>query len=131
MAAASDRGVSLWTVIGDPAEYNLAVNKGTLSKLNSFYTLVSRFIEQAGTVDAYELGRMVVQESGIMADLMQDRTVEGISRQENVQELMDGMHDFLRSRQEEGDEAVMLTHFLRMWPCSPTRTTPRRTTPPR
>lgn len=112
MAAASDRGVSLWTVIGDPAEYNLAVNKGTLTKLSGFYNLVSRFIEQAAKLDAYELGRMVVQESGIMADLMQDRTVEGVSRQENVQELMDGMHDFLRSRQEEGDEAVMLTDFL-------------------
>ena len=112
MASASDHGVSLWTVIGDPVAYDLAVNKGTLSKLTSFYNLISRFIEQADKVDAYELGRMVVQESGIMADLMQDRTVEGISRQENVQELMDGMHDFLRSRQEEGDEAVMLTDFL-------------------
>ena len=112
MAAASDHGVSLWTVIGDPAEYNLAVNKGTLSKLSGFYNLVNRFIEQASKLDVYELGRMVVQESGIMADLMQDRTVEGISRQENVQELMDGMHDFLRSRQEEGDEHVMLTDFL-------------------
>ena len=112
MASASDHGVSLWTVIGDPAAYDLAVNKGTLAKLASFYNLVSRFIEQAATLDAYELGRMVVQESGIMADLMQDRTVEGISRQENVQELMDGMHDFLRSRQEEGDEEVMLTDFL-------------------
>ena len=112
MASASDHGVSLWTVIGDPAAYDLAVNKGTLAKLASFYNLVSRFIEQAATLDAYELGRMVVQESGIMADLMQDRTVEGISRQENVQELMDGMHDFLRSRQEEGDEKVMLTDFL-------------------
>ena len=112
MASASDHGVSLWTVIGDPAAYELAVNKGTLTKLNSFYNLVSRFIEQAEKIDAYELGRMVVQESGIMADLMQDRTVEGISRQENVQELMDGMHDFLRSRQEEGDEKVMLTDFL-------------------
>lgn len=47
-----------------------------------------------------------------MTDLMQDRTVEGVSRQENVQELMDGMHDFLRSRQEEGNEEVMLAHFL-------------------
>ena len=112
MASASDHGVSLWTVIGDPAAYDLVVNKGTLSKLTSFYNLISRFIEQADKVDAYELGRIVVQESGIMADLMQDRTVEGISRQENVQELMDGMHDFLRSRQEEGDEAVMLTDFL-------------------
>ena len=112
MASASDHGVSLWTVIGDPEAYGLAVNKGTLSKLASFYNLVSRFIEQAEKIDAYELGRMVVQESGIMADLMQDRTVEGVSRQENVQELMDGMHDFLRSRQEEGDEAIMLTDFL-------------------
>ena len=112
MASASDHGVSLWTVIGDPAAYDLAVNKGTLGKLTSFYNLISRFIEQADKMDAYEMGRMVVQESGIMADLMQDRTVEGVSRQENVQELMDGMHDFLRSRQEEGDEAVMLTDFL-------------------
>ena len=112
MSSASDHGVSLWTVIGDPSAYGLAVNKGTLSKLTSFYNLVSRFIEQADQIDAYEMGRLVVQESGIMADLMQDRTVEGISRQENVQELMDGMHDFLRSRQEEGEEAVMLTDFL-------------------
>ena len=112
MAAASDYGVSLWTVIGNPDEYNLSVNKGTLAKLAGFYTLINRFIEQLTKGDAYELGRMVVQESGIMADLMQDRTVEGISRQENVQELMDGMHDFVRSRQEEGDEAVGLTDFL-------------------
>ena len=112
MAAASDHGVSLWTVIGDPAAYDLAVNRGTLSKLAGFYNLVSRFMAQADKVDAYELGRMVVQETGIMTDLMQDRTVEGISRQENVQELMDGMHDFLRSRQEEGNEEVMLAHFL-------------------
>ena len=112
MAAASDHGVSLWTVIGDPVSYNLTVNKGTLSKLTTFYNLVNHFIEQATKIDAYELGRMIVQESGIMADLMQDHTVEGISRQENVQELMDGMHDFLRTRQEEGDEKVMLTDFL-------------------
>ena len=112
LAAASDHGVSLWTVIGDPAAYGLAVNKGTLSKLEGFYNLISRFMECVGRTDAYELGRMVVQDSGIMADLMQDRTVEGISRQENVQELMDGMHDFVRSRQEEGDEAIMLPDFL-------------------
>ena len=112
MASASDHGVSLWTVLGAPDEYGLAVNKGTLAKLAGFYNLVSRFIEQVGKTDAYELGRMVVQESGIMADLMQDRTVEGISRQENVQELMDGMHDFVRSRQEEGEEAIGLTDFL-------------------
>ncbi len=112
MAAASDHGVSLWTVIGDPAAYNLAVNKGTITKLANFYNLVSRFMEQVGKADAYELGRMVVQDAGIMTDLMQDTTVEGRSRLENVQELMDGMHDFVRSRQEEGDEAIGLPDFL-------------------
>ena len=112
LAAASDNGVSLWSVIDDPVAYNLSVNKGTLAKLASFHSLISRFIEQSAKCDAYEMGRMIVQEAGIMADLMQDRTVEGISRQENVQELMDGMHDFLKSRQEEGDEAVWLPDFL-------------------
>ena len=112
MAAASDHNVSLWTVIGDPAAYNLAVNKGTITKLSNFYNLVSRFMEQVGKIDAYELGRMVVQDAGIMTDLMQDTTVEGRSRLENVQELMDGMHDFVRSRQEEGDGAIWLPDFL-------------------
>ena len=112
LAAASDNGVSLWSVIDNPVAYNLSVNKGTLAKLTSFHSLISRFIEQSAKCDAYEMGRMIVQEAGIMADLMQDRTVEGISRQENVQELMDGMHDFLKSRQEEGDEAVWLPDFL-------------------
>ena len=112
LSAASDHGVSLWTVIGDPATYGLAVNKGTLAKLEGFYNLINRFVASVDRSDAYELGRMVVQESGVMADLMQDRTVEGVSRQENVQELMDGMHDFVRSRQEEGDEAIKLPDFL-------------------
>lgn len=112
LSAASNHGVSLWTVIGDPAAYNLTVNKGTITKLTNFYNLVSRFIEKVGKVDAYELGRMVVQEAGIMTDLMQDTTVEGRSRLENVQELMDGMHDFVRSRQEEGDESIALPDFL-------------------
>lgn len=112
MAAASDHSVSLWTVIGDPAAYNLVVNKGTITKLTNFYNLVSGFMEQMSRADAYELGRMVVQDAGIMTDLMQDTTVEGRSRLENVQELMDGMHDFVRSRQEEGDEAIGLSDFL-------------------
>ena len=112
LSAASDHGVSLWTVIGDPATYGLAVNKGTLAKLEGFYNLINRFVASVDRSDAYELGRMVVQESGVMADLMQDRTVEGVSRQENVQELMDGMHDFVRSLQEEGDEAIKLPDFL-------------------
>jgi len=112
MAAASDHSVSLWTVIGDPAAYNLIVNKGTITKLTNFYNLVSDFMEQVSRADAYELARMVVQDAGIMTDLMQDTTVEGRSRLENVQELMDGMHDFVRSRQEEGDEAIGLSDFL-------------------
>ncbi len=112
MAAASDHSVSLWTVIGAPAAYNLIVNKGTITKLTNFYNLVSDFMEQVSRADAYELARMVVQSAGIMTDLMQDTTVEGRSRLENVQELMDGMHDFVRSRQEEGDEAIGLSDFL-------------------
>ena len=112
MSAASDHGVSLWTVLGDPTAYGLSVNKGTMSKLSGFYTLIERFAEQATKLDAYELGRLVVQDAGIMNDLKADTTVEGYSRLENVQELMDGMHDFVKNRQEEGDEAIWLPDFL-------------------
>lgn len=112
MAAASEHNTSLWNVINAPEAYELNVNKGTLGKLTSFGQLISTFIEQSEKMDAYELGRKIIQESGIMADLIQDRTVEGISRQENVQELIDGMHDFVSSRLEEGEETILLSHFL-------------------
>ncbi len=112
-AAAMQYGVSLWQVIGSPMNYQLNINKGTLNKLMQFRSLISSFIERFDTADAYELGSEIIKLSGISADLYSDTSPEALSRQENLEELLSGMQDFVQTRKEE-DRAgeVSLTDFL-------------------
>lgn len=112
MVAATETHVSLWAVICEPEHYGLAINKGTKAKLDSFRLLVEGFRERALHEDAYTLGQDIVRLSGIMNDVYQDKTPENMSRQENIEELVNGIHDFCVSRQEEGDGHVLLTDFL-------------------
>lgn len=110
---AIDGGVSLWEVITNPTSYRLDVSNGTLRKLQSFAELISRFAaqDQAGT-NAYEMGRVIIEDSGIMADLMKEKTVENISKQENINELLAAIHDFVNNQEEQGSTETMMTDFL-------------------
>ena len=110
--AAVSNGVSLWKVIGEPLAYGLNINKGTHAKLQGFRELVEMFIKDAVEKDAAEVGSTIVRQSGIMNDIYQDRTPENLSRQENIEELVNGMHDFCATRREEGNEHVALTDYL-------------------
>ena len=111
-AAASRNGVSLWKVLEEPLTYGLEINKGTHTKLQTFHDLIARFTESVPARDAYELGKDIIRESGIIADIYQDRSPEGMSRQENIEELMNGIHDFCNTRKEEGNEQVYLPDYL-------------------
>lgn len=104
--------ISFWDVIGDPLGYNLSVNAGTAKKLQGFKELIDGFIVQLNDLSAYEIATKVVKESGIAREAYQDQTPEGMSRQENLQELLGGIHEFCESRQEEGVENVSLIDFL-------------------
>ena len=112
IGAASQHGVSLWDVITQPTAYELNVNKGTLTKLEGFRALINSFIEKVGNTDAYELGASIIKASGIMAELMQDRTAENMSRQENIEELVNGLQDFTQTHREEDNEHIYLTDYL-------------------
>ena len=112
-AQAAVYGVSLWTVIENPAEYGLNVNKGTIAKLKGFCSMITSFIEQLQQLDVYELGMRIIKESGISADLYGDKSPEALSRQENLEELLNSMQDFVVSRKEEGQEnETSLSDFL-------------------
>lgn len=112
-AVASANGVSLWRVICEPALYGFNPSKATLTKLDAFRCLISSFIEKFVTVDAYALGVEVVKASGISADIYQDKTPENIARQENVEELLGSIQEFVEGRKEEGRaDEVHLTDFL-------------------
>ena len=106
-------GVSLWQVIKEPVLFPMDVSKGTMTKIQNFRELIEGWIARLQTEDAYTLGHDVIMSSGISKDIYSGRNPEDISRQENLEEFLSGMQDFVESRREEdmGDE-VYLPDFL-------------------
>ena len=106
-------GVSLWQVIKEPGLFPMDVSKGTMTKLQNFRQLIEGWIERLQTEDAYTLGHDIIMNSGISKDIYSGRNPEDLSRQENLEEFLGGMQDFVESRKEEdmGDE-IYLPDFL-------------------
>ncbi len=106
-------GVSLWQVIKEPGLFPMDVSKGTMTKLQNFRQLIEGWIGRLQTEDAYTLGHDIIMNSGISKDIYSGRNPEDLSRQENLEEFLGGMQDFVESRKEEdmGDE-VYLPDFL-------------------
>ncbi len=109
------QGVSCWEVVCDPLKYNLPVNAGTANKLAKFKGIIhslSEIVEESG---AYEFAKRVIIDSGIRADLEGDRSVEGMSKLENLDELLNSIHEFCESRKEEsGETNIPISEFMQM-----------------
>ena len=105
--------VSLWRVIQQPIVFDLKLAKGTLTKLEAFKQLVEGWTARIAQEDAYELGHSIIMESGISKDIYSSNNPEDLSRQENLEEFLGGMQDFVESRKEEdrGNE-IGLSDFL-------------------
>lgn len=111
--AAADAGISLWQVLTNPVAAHLDVNRGTFSKLESFVALIQSFTDAVNTENAAQLGLRIARESGLQAEIFRGREPEDISRQENLQELFDGLQQFVDDRTEEGEgENTFMTHYL-------------------
>ena len=111
---ASVGGASLWRVICEPDRYGLSVSKATMGKIDGFRQLINDFIGKLVTTDAYTLGVEIVKASGISADIYADKSPENLSRQENLEELLSSMQEFVESRKEEGQETeICLSDFLK------------------
>ena len=110
---ANANGVSLWTVVSNPALFSLDVNKGTLTKLDAFRLLIEGFIKRFEADDAYQLGHDIITDSGISKDLYGDNSPEAVARQENLEEFLAGLQDFVESRKEEGRlDEITLRDYL-------------------
>ena len=106
-------GVSLWQVIQRPVVFDLQLAKGTLTKLDAFCKLVNGWKARMENEDAYELGHSIIMESGISKDIYGSTNPEDLSRQENLEEFLGGMQDFVESRKEEGrEQETALGDFL-------------------
>ena len=109
---AMDNGMSLWDAIANPLSSALDISKGTMTKLQAFVGLIDGFALMAAEKNALEVARTVLQKSGISAELSSDNTVEGKARQENIEELINGIADFVDIRMQEGNPNAGLVDFL-------------------
>lgn len=107
---AREKGTSLWKVVCKPETAGLS--NATAAKINRFRQLVEHFMRQLDTDDVFTLGTAIIKETGIANDIVLDTSPEGNARKENVDELINGMRDFVDSRKEEGANGVFLPDFL-------------------
>jgi len=113
VATANLHNVSLWQVIQQPIVFDLKLAAATQSKLSAFRQLVEGWTSRLAQEDAYELGHSIIMESGISKDIYGSSNPEDLSRQENLEEFLGGMQDFVESRREEGrEDETSLSDFL-------------------
>ncbi|MFW6310167.1 MAG: ATP-dependent helicase, partial [Prolixibacteraceae bacterium] len=94
---------SIWQVIQELPEKNPAkLNKGTITRLKKFEQLITAFGELSNNTDAFETAKTIAGQTGILKQLYNDKSPEGLSRHENIQELLNGIQEFSINAKEEG-----------------------------
>ena len=90
----------IWEIITNINYYPVDINNGTKNKLAQFVEMIRSFQIQLQTKNAYDVGHEVASTSGILKELFSDRTPEGISKYENIQELLNGLKEFSENENE-------------------------------
>ena len=91
---------------------NLGINNSALTKLNDFWQMIKAFQVMLKTENVYQVAMEVAKKSGLIKSLKEDQTPEGISRVENIQELMNSMQGFIDEQQQLEDGDPSLSNFL-------------------
>jgi len=107
IVAADEYNVNLWEVINDPGKYHVAVNSGIVKKVTDFATMIKSFRAEMKKKEAFEVARHIAVSSGILKLYREEDTPEGISRVENIEELLNAIKEFSEAaaEQNEGDLA--------------------------
>lgn len=95
--AAADNDVSICTVLENIDTFGLNLNNGTKQKLDQFLTMIKTFTTMVYDTDAYTLAKKVVYASGIVRTLQEDDDPENPNKLENIEELLNGIKDFVES----------------------------------
>ncbi len=108
VVAADNHSVNLWKVINNPTAFDVNINLGIQKKLQNFSTMINSFIVENKTRDAFEIASLIANSSLILKTLRDENTPEGVSRVENIEELLNGIKEFTEKAIEksEGDMSV-------------------------
>ena len=91
---------------------DLKINSGTKNKLSNFITMIESFQVMNQTMNAFQIAEHVAKKTGLIQELKKDGTPEGIMRIENIEELLNGMRDFVEEQKELADATGSLGEFL-------------------
>jgi len=105
IVAADKMQKSLWEIINETSVLGgLRINTGSLNKISIFATMIKSYSAQIKSKNAYELAKLIASSSGILRELYNDKTPEGVSRYENIEELLNAIKDFSEKEPEITDE---------------------------
>ncbi len=93
--------ITLWQVLQNAGQYGFRA--GTLECINGFVTMILYFQNMLTKKNAYDVAFMVGKDTGLVKDLFNDKTTEGLARYENVQELLNSIKEFTETPDEEGE----------------------------
>lgn len=103
---------SIFEVIENLGKIDLKLNSGTKTKLEDFVNMIKSFQIMNQTSDAFSLAEYVSKKTGILLEFKKDGTPEGIARMENIEELLNGIKDFVEGQKEVADSKGDLAEFL-------------------
>jgi DNA helicase-2/ATP-dependent DNA helicase PcrA len=103
---------SIFEVMQNLDKVEIQINKGTQTKLQDFVTMVKSFQILNEGYDVFQITEHVIKKTGLYTELKKDGTPEGIARIENIEELLNGMRDFVEEQKELADTTGSLAEFL-------------------
>ena len=116
LVAADENDTNLWEVINNLKKHKVNVNSGIIRKVEDFATMIKSFVVDLKKKDAYEAARHIAVSSGLLKLYREEDTPEGISRVENIEELLNAIKEFAEAgvENDEGDLASQgtLEEFL-------------------
>ncbi|WP_297702468.1 ATP-dependent helicase [uncultured Eudoraea sp.] len=110
--AANHYSRSIFDVMENLDKIDLKINTGTKRKLEDFTNMIKSFQIMNESADAFTLAEHVAKKTGILLEFKKDGTPEGIARMENIEELLNGIKDFVEGQKELADAKGDLTEFL-------------------
>ncbi|WP_406683583.1 UvrD-helicase domain-containing protein [Seonamhaeicola sp. MEBiC1930] len=112
IVAANGYNRSIFEVMKNIDKTEVKINSGTRTKLQNFVTLIESYQVMNQTADVFELAEHVTRSSGLIREFNKDGTPEGVTRMENIEELLNGMKDFVEGQKELADATGSLAEFL-------------------
>lgn len=112
VVAANHYNRSIFEVILHLDKIELKINAGTKRKLEDFATMIQSFQVMNQSADAFQVSEYVARKTGLLQELKKDGTPEGIARMENIEELLNGIKDFVEEQRELAETKGDLTEFL-------------------